>query len=71
MCPFFVSSEDLFREYVLRVWCGFVPEHRGVMYETCGTMVWQPYIIQSKLEPLRAVAALLEGCVAGEEDWNP
>ena len=43
----------------------------GVMYETGVTMGWQPYMIQSKDEPLRAVAVLFEDWLAGEEDWNP
>ena len=58
------------------VWCSVVwfcpgPPVCGVMYETGVTMGWQPYMIQSKDEPLRAVAALFEDWLAGEEDWNP
>ena len=38
--------------------------------KSVGTMV-RTYMIQSKLEPLRAVAALPEDWVAGEDDWYP
>ncbi len=66
--------EGWFREFWCGVvWCGFVPDQPvcGVMYETGVTMGWQPYMIQSKDEPLRAVAVLFEDWLAGEEDWNP
>lgn len=69
---------------VLSLYSGeLVPENRCVCgvggfpeFTWCNGMkpvvtMMRTYMIQSKLEPLRAVAALLEDWVAGEEDWYP